>query len=96
MKNKELYQQKVQAQLDEWRADFDKFKARASSASAEGQLDINKNLTSLETKIEEGKDKLAEIARFGEASWESASESLRSGWESVKSEANATIAKLKR
>ncbi|WP_404366887.1 hypothetical protein [Marinobacter sp.] len=96
MKNRELYQQKVQAQLDEWRADFDKFKAKASDASADSQLDINRNLKSLEAKIEEGRKKLSEISDFGEETWDSASENVRSGWESVKSGANDAIARLKR
>lgn len=96
MKNKELYQQKVQAQLDEWRADFDKLSARASGASADRQLDMKRHLKALEKKIQEGRDKLSEISKFGEESWESASDSVRSAWESVKSEANEAITKLKR
>ncbi|MBS3804631.1 MAG: coiled coil domain-containing protein [Oleiphilaceae bacterium] len=96
MKDKEIYQRKIQAQLDEWRADIDKLKARASGAGADSQLEINKNLRILESKVEEGKEKFLEISRYGEAAWDSASESVRSGWESVKSEANDALTKLKR
>jgi hypothetical protein len=96
MQNRKLYQQKAQAQLDEWRADFDKLKARASGASADRQLDISRNLKVLERKIEEGRGKLSEISRYSEDSWESASETVRSAWDSIKFEANDLIAKLKR
>lgn len=96
MQNRELYQQKAQAQLDEWRADFDKLKAKMSDASADRQLDINRNLNILERKIEEGREKLSDISQFGEDSWETASANVRSAWDSVKFEANDVIAKLKR
>jgi hypothetical protein len=39
MNEKELYQQKKQAQLDEWKAEVDKLKAKASGASADAQMD---------------------------------------------------------
>ncbi|MDX1588572.1 MAG: hypothetical protein R3296_06510 [Oleiphilaceae bacterium] len=96
MKNKELYQQKVQAQLDEWRADFDKLSARAKGANADTRLDLNKGLKTLEGKMAEGREKFAEISRMGEDAWDSTSDSVRSGWESVKSEANEVLAKLRR
>lgn len=96
MQNRKLYQRKAKAQLAQWRADFDKLKARASGASADRQLEINRNLKVLERKIEEGRDRLSEISRYSEDSWESASENVRSAWESIKFEANDIIAKLKR
>ena len=58
MNEKQLYQQKRQAQLDEWQADLDKFKAKASGASADAQLRLNAQIKVLEGKIEEGKDNL--------------------------------------
>lgn len=96
MKNKELYQRKAQAQLDEWRADFDKFSAQASRASADRKIEINKHLKELENKIVEGKDRVAEMSQFRTDAWESASEGVRCGWESVKSRANRVTAELKR
>lgn len=96
MKNKELYQQKAQAQLDEWRADFDKFSAQASRANADRKIEINKHLSELENKIIEGKEKVSEMSRLGADAWESASESVRCGWESVKLKANRVTAELRR
>ena len=65
MGDKELYEQKKQAQLDEWKADLDKLKAKASGASADAQLEMNKQIKALESKIEEGKAKLSELAKAG-------------------------------
>ncbi len=57
MNEKELYQQKKQAQLDEWKAEVDKLKAKASGATADAQIELNKQIEALEGKIEEGKTK---------------------------------------
>ena len=65
MSDKELYQQKMQAKLDEWKAEVDKLKAKASGASADAQLEMNKQIKALESKIEEGKAKLSELAIAG-------------------------------
>lgn len=96
MKDKELYQQKIQAQLNEWKADMDKLRAKVSGSSADSQLDMNKNLRVLETKIEEGKEKIREIGEIGEGVWDSAKQKAQSAWDSLKSEADEAAAKLKR
>ena len=51
MSDKELYQQKMQARLDEWRARGDKPKARAFGAPAEPQLKNNTKTKNLGRKV---------------------------------------------
>jgi hypothetical protein len=93
--DKELYQQKMQARLDEWKADVEKLKAKASGASADVQLDMNKQIRVLERNIEEGKAKLSELAAAGEDAWESIKEGVESAWGSLKSAATDAAAKFK-
>lgn len=95
MKDKELYQQKKQAQLDEWKAEVDKLKARASGASADAQLELNKHIEALETKIQENKTKLSELAKAGEDAWESIKDGVESAWDSMKSAVSDTAKKFK-
>ena len=96
MNDKELYQQKKQAQLDEWKAEVDKLKAKASGASADAQLKLNKQIEALEGKIEEGKIKLAEITDAGEEAWESIKEGVESAWDSIRSAFSEAAAKFKK
>lgn len=96
MNEKELYQQKKQAQLDEWKAEVDKLKAKASGASADAQLELNKQIEVLEGKIGEGKTKLAEIADASEDAWESIKEGVESAWDSMKSAFSDAAAKFKK
>ncbi|HKJ60636.1 MAG TPA: hypothetical protein VKA94_01380 [Hyphomicrobiales bacterium] len=71
MNERKLYQQKMQAQLDEWNAEVDNLKAKASGAKADVQLGLNKQIKALEGEIEDGKAKLAEIADASEEVWDS-------------------------
>lgn len=96
MNEKELYQQKKQAQLDERKAEVDKLKAKASGASADAQLELNKQIEALEGKLEEGKTKLAEIADASEDTWESIKEGVESAWDSMKSAFSDAAAKFKK
>ncbi|SRR6056297_1713147 len=96
MSEKELYQQKKQAQLDEWKAEVDKLKAKASGASADTQMELNKQIEALEGKIEEGQSKLAEIADASEDAWESIKDGVESAWDSMKSAFSDAAAKFKK
>lgn len=96
MNKKELYQQKKQAQLDEWKAELDKLKAKASGGSADAQLALNKQIKTLESNIEKGKTKLAEIADASEEAWESGKEDVESAWDSIKSSFNDAAGKFKK
>ncbi|MFN3983674.1 MAG: coiled coil domain-containing protein [Caldilinea sp.] len=95
MDNKELYQQKLQAQLDEWAAEIDKLKAKASGASADAQLQLNNEIELLQTRIDEAKSKIGELAEAGEDAWESVKSSTETIWNSISSTFSETIAKLK-
>ena len=96
MTDKELYQQKRQAQLDEWKAEIDKLKAKAAGASADTQLELDRQIKDLEGKIEEGKSKLSELAEAGEDAWESVKEGVEQAWDSLKSAVSDAAAKLKK
>ncbi|WP_250655973.1 coiled coil domain-containing protein [Alkalimarinus coralli] len=95
MNDKELYQQKMRAQLDEWKAELDKLKAKASGSSADTQLKINKHIRALESKIEEGKTKLSQLAEKSEDAWDSIKNGVESAWDTLKSSVKEASAKFK-
>lgn len=81
--------------MDEWNAEVDKLKAKASMASADAQLEMNKQIKAFESKIEEGKAKLSELAGAGEDAWESIKGSVESAWGSLKSAVSDAASKFK-
>jgi chromosome segregation ATPase len=94
MNDKELYQQKRQAQLDEWRAEVAKFKAKASGASADAQLELNRQIETLEGRIEECKSRLGQIGNAGEDAWDSIKDGVESAWDSMKSALGEAVRKF--
>jgi hypothetical protein len=67
---KEAYQQKLEAQLDEWKADIDKMKAKADKADADAQLEYYKRIEDLRLKQQAAQEKLKELGEAGEGAWE--------------------------
>jgi chromosome segregation ATPase len=88
---KETYQQKIQEQLDEWRADIDRLKEMAKNATAETKLKYQENIDRLELKMDEGKSKLKDLKESGEDAWDAVKEGADSIWDTMK----ATFAEVK-
>jgi septal ring factor EnvC (AmiA/AmiB activator) len=92
---KELYQKKIQAQLDEWKAELKKQKAKASGVSTDAQIELNKEIKELESKIEEGEQKLAELSESSDDAWESIKDGFDASWESLKTGFKEAASKFK-
>lgn len=95
MSDKELYKQKFQAQLDEWKADIEKLKAKSLGAKTDAQFEMNVIIEDIEAKLKTAGDKLGEISDAGESAWESVKTSAESAWESMKSSMHNAAAKFK-
>ena len=96
MNDKELYQQKKQAQIDEWRAEVDKLKAKASAMSADAQMKFNDEINALEAQIEKGKSQLGEISNASAEAWESLTAGVESAWDSIATSFKQAADKFKR
>jgi hypothetical protein len=88
---KENYQKKIESQLDEWRADIDRLRARARNATAETKLKYQESIDKLEMKMDEGKSKLKDIKESSGEAWESIKEGADSIWDTMK----ATFAEVR-
>lgn len=74
MNDKDPYERKMQAQIEEWRAGVDKLEAQAKGAAADAQLQLNEKIETLQGKIEEGNSKLTALRAKGEEAWEKLAE----------------------
>ncbi len=95
MSDKELYRQKMKAQLDELKADVDKLRAKASGASTDAQLKLSQHVKDLEVRIDEGKVKLTALADVSADRWDTVKEGFESVWKSLKSSVKDVSAKFK-
>lgn len=83
MSMKETYEQKLQAQLDEWGAEIDKLKAKAAKAEADAQLEYYKQIEELRSMQEAANAKLAELKAAGDDAWEDLKAGIESAWDSL-------------
>jgi len=70
-------------------------KARASGLSADARLEMGKYIETLDSKIEEGKVKLSELAQAGEEAWPPLKEGIESAWDTLKSAVSESVEKFK-
>lgn len=69
MSDKEIYEQKMKARLDEWQSVVDKYKARIKNAKADTKLELEQQINDLQAKQEKSKEKLLELSKSGEKTW---------------------------
>jgi hypothetical protein len=80
MSIKEAYEQKQQAQLNEWAAQIKKLKAKADMAEADAQLSYYKQIEELQSMQDEATKKLTKLKNAGDEAWED----LKAGMESTR------------
>lgn len=95
MSMKEAYEQKLQAQLDEWSADIDKLKARADGAGADMQLEYYKQIEELRSLQDTAVDKLMELKDASDDVWEDLKAGIESAWDSLGNVLNSFASRFK-
>ena len=83
MSNREAYEQKLRAKLDEWQAEIDKLKAQARGADADARIEREKEAERLEERREEVRRKLEELREAGDDAWDDIRAGAERAWESM-------------
>lgn len=94
MNDKELYVQKIQAELNEWKAQIELFKAKSLTATADVKISMNAQIKAFEEKVDEGKAKLLELGKSTESTFESMKKTFEAKWEIIKTAISDTTKKL--
>lgn len=95
MSMKDAYEQKLQAQLDEWGAEIDKLKAKADNAEADAQLEYYKQIEELRSMQETATNKLAELKDAGDDAWEDLKAGIDSAWDSLGNSLKSAASRFK-
>jgi hypothetical protein len=92
MKLKEAYQEKFEAQIKEWSAKLQEYKAKADKASADAKIQMYQQIDRLRAQKEAAQHKLSEIKAASGETWEvlkagseRALEEMKKTWEEMKS-----------
>lgn len=95
MTDQSLQTQKFKAQLDEWKADIDKLKARAKGASADAQIEMHKGINALEARVADAGTKLDELSAAGADAWDGLKKNVEHTWDGLKTSMREALDKLK-
>ena len=82
--NNEAYKEKMEAQLKIWNAKIEEFKAKAQKKNATVQIDINKKIDQFMQKKEESMNRIEEIKKSGDVSWDEIKTSMEKAFNDFK------------
>jgi len=84
MSLKDVYIEKLKAQLDEWSADISKLEEKALKAEADLRVKYDQELQELKAKKQEAKLKLAELIDSSEEAWQELKLGGEEAWEVIR------------
>ena len=91
---KKVYQKKAEAQLEVWKADIAKLKAKAEVAGADAQQELNNVVADLQQKKEEATQQLAELRNASESAWEEVKAGFEISWDALGMAVDDAVAKF--
>lgn len=80
MNDKQAYEKKIEARLEEWSAEIDRLTAKASELEADAQLEYNRRIEALKTMQEAAAEKLEELRKSGDDAWEDLKGGVDEAW----------------
>lgn len=95
MNMKEDYQNKLQAELDEWNTVIDELKAKADKAGADVQLEYHKQIKELRSMQETANNKLTELNEASGDVWEDMKAGVHSARDSLGNALKSATTKFK-
>lgn len=81
---RKAYEEKLDAQMKEWKAQITLLKAKAENAKADAKIDYYKNIDALEHKQNNANVKLQELKTAGDEAWEAVKTGAEKVWDEVK------------
>jgi len=96
MKDKrKAYEEKLDAQLEEWTAQIALLKANADKGKAEAKIEYYKTIEALQHKQDGARTKLHELKTAGDETWEDLKTGAEKAWTEVKAAFHDAASKFK-
>lgn len=92
MPDKELYIQKHEAKMDQWKAEMKRYKAKAAETSADVNIEFQKRVEKLQSLMGKQREKLAEMKKTGGDAWEELKKGADSTFKEMETTWNKTVA----
>ena len=95
MDKRKAYEEKFDAEVEEWKAQIALLKAKAEKAKAETKVEYYKTIEALQHKQDEAGTKLHELKTAGDEAWEDLKTGAEKAWAEVKTAFHEAISKFK-
>jgi hypothetical protein len=96
MKDKrKAYEEKLDAQLEEWSAQIALLRAKADKAKAEAKIEYHQTIEALQHRQNEARTKLQELRTAGDEAWEDLKTGAEKAWAEVKTAFHDAVSKFK-
>jgi hypothetical protein len=92
---RKAYEEKFEAQLEEWNAQIALLKAMADKGKAEAKIEYYKTIDALQHRQDEARTKLHELKTAGDEAWEDLKTGAEKAWAEVKAAFHEAIAKFR-
>jgi len=92
---RKAYEEKLDAQLEEWSAQIALLKARADKGKAEARIEYYKTIEALQYRQDEASAKLHELKISGDKAWEDLKKVAEKAWDEVKTAFHSAALKFK-
>ena len=95
MDKRKAYEEKFNAEVEEWKAQIALLKAKAEKAKAEAKVECYKTIEALQHKQDEAGTKLHELKTAGDEAWEDVKTGVEKAWAEIKTAFHEAISKFK-
>jgi len=95
MDKKEIYREKIESQLKEWKAKIDMLDSKASTLSSEAKTTLMKEIEELRGKKTVVKEKWNELQKTGGDSWDKMKDGVEKSSEELKKAIEKIVARFK-
>lgn len=96
MDKRKAYEEKLDAQLEEWNAQIALFKAKADKAKAEAMIEYYKTIEALQRRQDGAKTKLNELKTAGDEAWEDLKTGAEKAWDEINASFHEAASRFKR
>ena len=83
MSDKSAYREKLEARLDQWRAEIDKLQAKAAEASADARKEYEDQVDELRKQQDAAREKLKELDKASDDAWEDLKAGFEKAWDNL-------------
>lgn len=94
MSERQVYQQRLEAQIEKWQAEIDLLKAKAKAATADAKIDYTKQIQELDAMLSDAREKLEQLKETTEDSWQDLSKGFEKAWLEMQSAMNVAISRF--